>query len=580
MPNRRSRALAALTALVVIGLLASTAEPAQQSARQSAQQSARQFAHQPEQRRTPRAPPVTGSATLGPALGEQTRPNIVVIMADDMREDDLRFMPRTRALLGDQGVRFANSFSPHPMCCPARASFVTGKYTHNHGVWSNRGAYGGFHRLDDSDTMPVALSAVGYDTVFLGKYLNGYGLSPLPDGSPSETYVPPGWTDWRGSARRTYQYFQTTLNINGTLRANPGWYQTRMLGAETEDILSAQARSPRPFFLWASYIAPHIGKPPEKDDPLPVERTDGAYSRFPTPAVPADVRGMFDETITRAPGQDGEDDVSDKPFYLRNLPQIARDELASLAEVVRQRAESLEVLDREVELTVDALDRTGELDDTVLMFTADNGYFLGEHRIRQGKLLPYEPALRVPLLVRGPGIPAGEVRNDPVLSIDFAPTFLELSGAQPDPAHDGQSFLDPARPSDLTHDSGWDRVILTETGPRKLKKVTRTGTLPPGADAVRFTQGARTRRYLYVEHATGERELYDQRSDPGQLDSIVEDRRAEPIVEKMAALLARLRDCAGEECRAPSPHFVDRLTVAGAERDRPRRNGSGRVRPD
>ena len=203
-----------------------------------------------------------------------------------------------------------------------------------------------------------------------------------------------------------------------------------------------------------------------------------------------------------------------------------------------------------------------------------------EHRIRQGKLLPYEPALRVPLLVRGPGIPAGEVRNDPVLSIDFAPTFLELSGAQPDPAHDGQSFLDPARPSDLTHDSGWDRVILTETGPRKLKKVTRTGTLPPGADAVRFTQGARTRRYLYVEHATGERELYDQRSDPGQLDSIVEDRRAEPIVEKMAALLARLRDCAGEECRAPSPHFVDRLTVAGAERDRPRRNGSGRVRPD
>ena len=539
MLSRRSRAVAALTALVAVVVVAGA------TGRRGVEPGGRLSAGRVQ-------PAEVGTVSLDPVLGEQKRPNVVVIMADDMRDDDLRYMPRTHELLADQGVRFVNSFSPHPMCCPARASFVTGKYTHNHHVWANRGPHGGFPALDDSDTMPVDLSAAGYNTVFLGKYLNGYGKLDLPDGSSSsQTYVPPGWTDWRAAAAGIYSYFNTTLNINGILRGNRGWYQTRMLGAEAKDVISQYARSPRPFFLWASYVAPHIGTPFEKDDPMPIEREDGHLSRFQTPAVPADVRGLFDSTILRAPGDQGEADVSDKPFYIRDQPPADLAERAALTEVTRQRAESLEVLDQEVARTVRTLDRTGELDNTMVMFTSDNGYLLGEHRIRQGKLVPYEPSLRVPLLVRGPGVPAGEVRSDPVLSTDFAPTLLELAGAAPDPAIDGASFLDASGAGDPTRDTGWTRAIMTETGPRSVSRATADGTLPPGADALRFIQGVRTGRYLYVEHATGERELYDQRSDPDQLENIVTKKSAQPVAEQMAAVLDELRDCVGPTCRQP-----------------------------
>ncbi|CAA9331462.1 MAG: Choline-sulfatase [uncultured Nocardioidaceae bacterium] len=537
MPNRRSQALVLLTALLLVVGVVLSAPDGSADARPG--------------RRTSAPPPTAQTSGLDQVLGDQSRPNIVVIMADDMRADELQYMPRTQLLLAEQGVRFVNSFSPHPQCCPARASFLTGDYTHNHEVWTNRGDYGGFQAFDDTSTMPVALQRVGYDTSFLGKYLNGYGYMLLDDGTKSETYIPPGWSDWRAAARGVYRYFSAALNINGTIRPNVGWYQTRMLGAETEDVVGQLARSPRPFFVWASYVAPHVGRPTEKDDPSPVRRVDGRKRIFRSPAVPVDVRGMFDESIDEAPGEDGETDVSDKPHFIADMVPADVSEHAAMAEVTRQRAESLEVLDQEVEHTVKALERSGELDDTIVVFTADNGFFLGEHRLRAGKLLPYDPSLRVPLLVRGPGIPAGEVREDPVLMIDFAPTFLELAGARPDPTMDGSSFLDLDRP-DPTEDTGWVRGFLTETGPRPLESTTEDGVLPPGADPIRFTQGVRTRRYLYVEHATGERELYDQRRDPEQLRNIVDRPAGEPVVAKLAAFLDQMRDCAGEECRPPT----------------------------
>lgn len=518
-----------------------------------------------------RSDAVANSALLshGAPFVEQSRPNIVVIMADDMRADEIVHMPRTRALLEDEGVRYDNAMSPNPLCCPARASFVSGKYTHNHKVWTNRGEYGGFARLDDSASVAVGMSRAGYETVFLGKYLNGYGKTLPADGSNPVTYIPPGWTDWRGSVDwpagwddpakgGTYRYFDTTLNINGRLRPNQGWYQTRMLGAESRQIIAQHALSPRPFVLWASYVAPHIGLPREKDDPQPIVREDGVEHTFATPAVPGDVRGMFDHTITEAPGDEGEPDVTDKPFYIRNQLAAELPERAALAEVTRQRAESLEVLDQEVERTIEALEAAGELDDTIVMFTSDNGYFLGEHRVRQGKLLPYEPALRVPLLVRGPGLPAGEVRSDPVLTIDFAPTFLALAGAQPDPAMDGVTFLDPEQAGDLTVERGWTRPVVTETGPRSVRRTTEDGTLPPGANKVRFTQGVRTGRYLYVEHATGERELYDHRADPEQLRNIAGEKTAQRLVRRLATVLDRYETCRGEECHASVPESLHR----------------------
>ena len=509
-----------------------------------------------------------------PAAGETTQaspsagqPNVVVITLDDMREDELAYMPRTRALLADQGVTFENSFAPYPLCCPARASFLTGLYTHNHEVWSHQEPWG-FQALRDRQTLPVWLQQAGYDTVFLGKYLNGYGAQPAPDGSApdSKTYVPPGWTDWRGAIDGglgaghpqdggTYRFFNTTLNANGeSFYLEPGRYQSEVFGDLSARIVAERSGDDRPFFLWANYVAPHHGNPSEPDDPKPITRDDDKLTKYVTTARPGRVKGMFDAVITEAPGAAGEDDVSDKPFFVRELPPLNQAELDGLLEVTRQRAEALAVVDEQVEKTIAALAATGELDRTIVIFTSDNGYFLGEHRIRQGKILPYEPALGVPLLVRGPGIPAGEVRTDPYTSIDFAPTILEAAGAAVDWPLNGKSLLDVARYGDR----GWRRAVLTESGPRgTVADLDESGpkleARDPGPDALRFSQGIRTARYLYVEHASDEVELYDMRTDPGQLTNVAGETEYAEDEAALARVLDKMRDCRGGACSAPMP---------------------------
>ncbi len=501
------------------------------------------------------------SVTVNPLVGELDRPNIVVVMADDARNDDLRFMPNVRHLIGDRGVRFTNTFSPQPLCCPARASFLTGEYSHNHKVWSHVSPFG-FRALRDGSTLPVWLHRAGYDTTFLGKYLNGYGVQTRRNGRPSLRYVPPGWTDWRGSVDGgvgagsaldggTYRYFDTTLNVNGRLQPHHGAYQTHLFSRIAQQTFREEARSPNPFFSWLSFVAPHHGGPVERDDPPPLRRSDGKLEMFRNPARPKSVWGRFDKVIRHAPGYRGEQDVSKTPFFIRDNPPLDRAEQKAVLDDARQRAEALSVLDDEVARMMRVLRETGELRNTYVVFTSDNGYFLGEHRMRQGKILPYEPSLRVPLLVRGPGIPAGQVRTDPFTMIDFAPTFLQIAGAPRPASVDGVGLLDVAKHGDR----GWDRGILTETGPRAVARDTAESDNflvdAKGPSPLRFSQGVRTGRYLYVEHASRERELYDLRTDPRELDNLVARPGMRPVVRALAHELDLLRNCVGVECSVP-----------------------------
>ncbi len=517
----------------------------------------------PTAQAAPGAPEPAGTVTAQAVFGTlpDDRPNIVVIMTDDMRDDELQWMPHVRRLLADGGVRFVNSFSPYPLCCPARASFLTGQYTHNHGVWTNRKAYG-FHALDDTSTVATDLAAAGYRTAFLGKYLNGYGPEPPHDGSTNHSffYVPPGWHEWRGSVGSlygaglsveggTYNYFDTVLNVNGELRDHGGVYQTRMFGRQTADMLAGLARSPRPFFLWASYVAPHIGWPREADDPGPVVRADGEVLEVETPVRPRDVRGVLDAQLSGPLGAVREDDMSDKPEFLRQMPPLNDAEVEALEELTRQRAEALHVVDEQVARTLEALEELGELDDTVVVFTSDNGYFLGEHGLFQFKRLPYQSSLRTPTILAGPGIPAGEERTDPLLTTDFAPTFLDLAGARSDRVVDGRSLLGVAREGD----QGWTRPVFTEAGPNWLGHPAVLDREPGGPSKLRYTQGVRTPRYLYVEHATDEQELYDLRRDPLELTSLVDRPALQPTVRRLARLLESLRMCAGASCNRPMP---------------------------
>ena len=504
-----------------------------------------------------------------PLVENQSRPNILVLVTDDMRADDLTYMPRTRKWLGDRGTTWTNSLAPYPLCCPARASIFTGKYSHNHDVFSQKPPYG-FSAFDDSSTIATWLQDAGYRTALLGKYLNGYGGQPRfgSDSGSSVRYTPPGWDDWQGAIDGglapdhpknggTYRYWDTTLSRNqGRGLRNLTAYQTYAYGDIENGVIRKAASSDRPFFSYVGFTAPHVGQPREPGDPVPVTRDDGNVTDMRTPAVPAPLRGSFDSLITEAPGAEWLDpDSTDKPEELLDGIQVPpnKREKAGMLEVTRQRAESLRAVDNTIARIMLTLANTGELADTYVVFTSDNGYFLGEQGVRLGKTLPYEPALRTPLLIRGPGIPAGQVRTDPFLSIDLAPTIMQMADGPIPASVDGEGLLDVAQ----LGDRGWDRTVLVNTGPRSTIRDTDESGVPvdpedPGPNDQRYLLGVRTAHYLYTDRASGFEELYDLGS-PEQYINLVDDPQYATVVEELRSQLHQIRACAGAGCQVLLP---------------------------
>jgi N-acetylglucosamine-6-sulfatase len=457
------------------------------------------------------------AATAGLASGDAhsaspaLRPNIVVLETDDQTVESLRVMPNVRTLLAEQGVTFDNSFVSYSLCCPSRATFLTGQYAHNHGVWSNTAPNGGYYKLDSTNTLPVWLQRAGYQTIHLGKYLNGYGTR-------SKTEIPPGWGEWYGTPDpSTYRYLGYTINENGKLvtygntAAN---YKTDIEAQKAVDIIGRQALDPRPFFLWVAFLAPHSGGPRDPDDP------SGQSTPSPAPRH----RNYFATQALPAPASFNEADVSDKPAGIRNRPLMTPAKIAAVHENYQQRLESLLAVDEAVGQIVNRLAAIGELDKTYILFTSDNGFFHGEHRVPAGKVLLYEPSIRVPLIVRGPKIPAGQHRSQFVANIDLAPTIVAATGAQPGRMMDGRSLLPFAR--DRLFHSGRDLLLETPT-----------------------YAAIRTPNWLYAEYATGERELYNLAHDRHELTSLHADLRYARTQADLARRLARLRACAGPVCR-------------------------------
>jgi N-acetylglucosamine-6-sulfatase len=483
-------------------------------------------------------------------------PNIVAIMADDMRADDLRWMPATRRLIQREGVSFENAFVSLPLCAPSRSSFLTGQYAHNHKVFGNRRRWG-FHAFDDSSTIATDVQRAGYRTGLVGKYINGYGDMP-PRGDSgrggSRHYVPRGWSAWYGAPMVTagpmrggpYDYRLTTLSHDGALRSLRGRYNTREFGGVAAHLITRWGRGHRPFFLFESYVAPHFGSPQEADDP-PVLQSVHPDIKVRTPAVTARVRGSFDSVITRARSE-GEIDVSDKPAWVRQLPIASARSRAAIVESQRQRAEALAELDRQVARTVSALRRTHELRRTVIIFTSDNGWFENEHRIEADKSVPYGPAIGVPLLMRGPSLPRGIVRHGLVVNADLAPTIDDLANARTARVVDGRSLLPLARHGGTR----WREAVLVETGPpRTLDDFARQAmeiSRMPYNPRRRAVIGVRTARFSYLRWSSGEVELYDLRRDPGELRNVVSKPAYSNEAAALRALLHRLRRCSGPAC--------------------------------
>jgi N-acetylglucosamine-6-sulfatase len=437
-------------------------------------------------------------------------PNIVLISTDDQALVDLRWMPRTRKLIGNRGARFTNFIAPHPLCCPSRAQLLTGQYAQNNGVRGNRGAYGGYRSLVDPEhTLPVWLNDAGYHTSFVGKYVNGYQKS---------MGIPAGWEDWDATVRLAYRGF---MQYDGTAARQPNGYHTDYVAEQSTQEIERLAADDEPFFLWSSFYAPHgictatnevgCAKPPEV-----ARRFADKYARVRAPSLDSP---SFNEK-----------NVSDKPRYVIKDGKVDRRKAQRL---FTQRIRSLASVDLAVATIVKALRGAGELEDTVIAFISDNGYLNGEHRF-QGKKLAYEESVRVPLLIRGPGIPAGTVLRHTTAMIDLAPTFADVAGAEPTVPVDGQSLVELS-----SQPEGMDRTLLVQSG--------LSGPDPLGLGW--HFAGVRTDRYTLVYWFTnGFVELYDRRRDPYQIHNVADLPRYSQTLQELALRTRELIGCSGESC--------------------------------
>lgn len=446
---------------------------------------------------------------------QSKRPNVVVILTDDQDVRSTRAMPAVMRELAGRGVTFMHNFATDPLCCPSRATFLTGEYAHNHRVLGNDPPLGGYpaflREVPPSQQLQVRLSRAGYLTGYVGKYLNVFG-SVDPSG------VPPGWSSWNGLVHNVYGMYGYTLSTNGglaTYGSAPSDYQTDVLAGRARSFLRGAARTPgRPFFLTFAPVAPHEDStlgPNAPSNPVPAPRYQSAFAHRPLPRPPS-----FNE-----PG------VGDKPRIIRR-PPLTGPEIGSIRSAYRSRLESLLSVDDAVRGIVATLRRTGELANTLILYTSDNGLLLGEHRLR-GKNLPYEESVGVPLIVRGPGLPRGVRRSQLTGNIDLAPTILEAANLGWRRRTDGVSLLPLAR----RPDRGRDRAILYErfhAEGRPFKAI-------------------RTRRYVYIDWAGAAAELYDLHRDPFELRNRAGDSRYGAIRHRLAGRLASLRDCAGPGCR-------------------------------
>lgn len=479
---------------------------------------------------SPNGPAATASSSeLQAAVA--ARPNVVLIVMDDMRKDDAAWMPRVQRWIAGRGTTFDRFYTPTSLCCPARSSILRGQYPHNTGVLTNAepdGGYAGFTRLQNS-TLATWLQD-SYATGYVGKYFNGYE-------SPTQTLVPAGWDDWQATVS-TYGYLGIKTNDNGSIIDWSGRNSPGVFGIQANQFLAKQIPAVDPFFLHLSFVTPHTGGP----------RRDGDGG-VATPFVQLRDRGTYDGPSHATDASYNEADVSDKVGPVAGHPPLTRQERRDIAVKMQQRRESLAAADRAVGQVLATLRRSEEADNTYVMFTSDNGYLLGEHRIFEGKRQPYEQASRMPFYISGPGVPVGGRWTGVAGTHDIAPTILEIAGlAAPYPL-DGVSVL----PTTLEPDGGHGRAVLLE-GARRPVDAENGGAITYAAprsvaDTDWYYRGIVTKRWKLIHWPQyGGYELYDLRGDPFELQNVYEARGYQQPSRQLQRRLRSLWLCRGDAC--------------------------------
>ncbi len=467
-----------------------------------------------------------------------SRPNIVVLLTDDQEPASMRVMKTVSKQMKREGVTMKGFYDNYSLCCPSRTTLLTGQYAHNHGVLSNQapdGGYGVFNELHGDSNLAIWLQDAGYTTSYIGKFLNEYAEPDEYGTLPTD--VPRGWDDWRALAPSRAQYFNYTLNQNGTLTEfgnRDRDYSTDVFTTKAKRFIRRSAPQPDPFFLTLGYAAPHGGGGGSPGR---------SCNRGAIPA-PRDLGTLKDKNKGNLPASFNEADVSDKPSPVADIPSLTPGQVSDALRKRRCAWESLLAVDDSVGEIVDEIKRDGERRNTYVFFLSDNGFLRGEHRIRNNKRFLYEESIRVPFVARGPGIARNQSSMDVVTNADIAQTILDLSGVQPRLVQDGQSLM----PSLASPELERGRTILLE------------------AYAGDQIIGVRNSRYLYTEWDTGlaqpEIELYDNYADPNQLTNLATDPAYADVVDDLAAQLHDLLDCAGDDCREQPTGQIS-LTTGG-----------------
>ncbi|XP_075551498.1 N-acetylglucosamine-6-sulfatase-like isoform X2 [Dermacentor variabilis] len=349
----------------------------------------------------------------GTSVQAQTnRPNMLFFLTDDLDLElgsMMKPLVRTRMLIGDGGVTFANAYVTTPLCCPSRSSILTGLYAHNTGVSNNSLSGGcsslGWQRGPERSAFAVDLQRSGYETFYAGKYLNQYGHRR----AGGAHHVPPGWTNWNGLVGNSV-YYNYTLSVNGTAEKHGDSpnkdYLTDVLRAKALTFLEGRVDQRRPFFMMLSTPSPHAPF-------TPAVRHRDAFPNLKAPRTPA-----FNISVNGT-----------KHWLVRQaIHPIPEDVVSWIDETYRNRLRTLLSVDDMVADVLSYLDSKQLLNNTYVFFTSDNGYHLGQYSMPKDKRHPYETDIHVPLLVRGPGIVAGREERGVALNVDLAPTFLDLAG--------------------------------------------------------------------------------------------------------------------------------------------------------
>lgn len=475
--------------------------------------------------------PPTSTSPRAPTTSQQ--PNIVFVLTDDLSLDLLRFMPHVQAMQR-HGLIFEDYFVSDSLCCPSRASIFTGNFPHTTRVFSNFGPDGGFRtfyrRGEESQTFAVALQRAGYLTALMGKYLNGYLDVPgnAADGatvSAGTHYEPPGWSKW-DVAGFGYHEFNYTLNHNRTLEyfgRRPEDYLTDVLARRGSAFIDQAAQAHKPFFLELSTFAPHSPY-------IPAPRNGHDFPGLKAPHPPS-----FDVLPT------------DAPRWLADHPPLTWRQLKVINTAFRRRAQSVQAVDRTIGSIEAALQSNGLANNTYIVFSSDNGLHTGEYRLTPGKLTAFDTDIHVPLIVTGPGVPAGKATSAMSENIDLASTFAAVAGTTlPSDGHSLLPLLHGQQPSD------WRNAALVEhRGPRIF--LTDPDFQQSASGSPTSYEAMRTQSFLYVEYADDEHEYYDLRTDPFELHNLASSLDP-PKLQRLHAQLLAMKLCQGDQACWQATH--------------------------